>query len=316
MNTASAAIIPALGTPLDPDEQLHHKGFEAQFERMRAAGINGVFVAGTFGMSPLLTDETYRELIQYAASLPRGNTEMLVGASDQSLVRTRQRIEFINHYKVDGVVVLPPFFMQFSQQELVSYFHTLADQSNAPLYLYDLPQRTHVSLSHDTIMALAQHPNIAGIKCSGPIEDVRKLMAWLKQIGSDFRVVVAQPDQLQRLIREGIREHLDGIYTLAPRWAVKITHLASMTDTATDTTMTSHTNEASRLQSDLIELRDVMRHHGGMSAMTVLLNACGVPGMFAPLPFRRLGPTQRQELLEQPIVQKLLAAEKSVSTSI
>jgi len=299
-----ATIVAALGTPLHADEGLHHEGFTLQLERVRSAGIDGVFVAGTFGMSPLLTDETYHALIRHAVSVIRGGVELFVGASDQSLARTRQRIAFINGFNVDGVVVLPPYFIRFSQPELIAYFHALADESRAPLYLYDLPQRTHVQVAHETVLALAEHPNIAGIKCSGPIAETRKLIDALAKQSAAFRVMVAQPDRLRRLILEGVRQHLDGIYTLAPQWTMQLARHQPSADDEQD---------MAQVQADLSELRDVLRNHGGMSAMSVLLNACGVPGCFAPLPFRKLGPTQRQTLLDEPIVRKFLATEHAVS---
>ncbi|MCC6683049.1 MAG: dihydrodipicolinate synthase family protein [Phycisphaeraceae bacterium] len=299
-------IIAAIGTPLTPDERLHVDGLSLQLERLWAAGIHGIFAAGTLGVMPMLTDDTYRELIEKAVHLVQGRGELFVGASDQSLARTQQRIAYINQFKVDGVVALPPFFMRFSQQELIGYYRALAEASRAPVYLYDLPQRTHLSLDNRTVLTLAEHPNIVGIKCSGPIEQARQLIDQLARREIRFRVVVAQPDHLHNLVEDGVTDHLDGIYTLAPRWTVQIAQTPS----------SSNREGIRQLQTDLIELRDVMRRHGSLSAFTVLMNACGVPGCYAPQPFRKLTPTEIDALFEQPVVQKFLAAEAFVSANV
>ena len=68
---------------------------------------------------------------------------------------------------VDGVVVLAPYFYQLGQVDLIAYYRGLADQCRKPLYMYDLPQRTRTNLELETVLQLAEHANIRGIKCSG-----------------------------------------------------------------------------------------------------------------------------------------------------
>lgn len=290
-------IIPAIGTPLTPDEQLHEEGLLAQCERLWAAGIESLFVAGTLGAMPLLTDATYRGLVERMAELARGRCELLVGAGDTGFARTRGRIALLNRLDLDGVVVLPPYFMHFSQDDLIGYYHALADESDAPLYLYDLPQRTQTTLEVATVLRLAEHPNIAGIKCSGPIEVTRQLIDAVAERDARFRVIVAQPDLLDMLVRHGIREHLDGMYTLAPHWTQQIAQAVEAGNIA----------RAQQLQQDLTALRRAMQAHGGLAALSVLMNRCGVPGHFAPRPFRQLTEPQQRALLAEPVVARLLA---------
>lgn len=289
------SIIAALGTPLDADENLHLEGLAAQLERLWAAGVPGVFAAGTMGAMPLLTDDVYAALVKTVTKLARGRCELLVGAGDLSLARTRRRIEYINEFKVDGVVVLPPYFMRFSQAELVDYYQVLADESRAPLYLYDLPQRTFTHIDNDTALRLAEHPNIAGIKSSGDLTMALDLMQSVADRQQMFRVLVAQPDDLFRLVGKGVMEHLDGMYCLAPEWTMRIARGgAPCGDTA------------ERLQQELTVLRTTMRQYGGFPALTALMNACGVPGCFAPRPYALLTPADTEALLEEPVVRRFL----------
>lgn len=292
-------LIAAMGTPLDPDEHLHEAGVEAQLERLWAAGITGIFAGGTIGVMPLLTDEVYAALVKSVVRCARGKAELLVGAGDLSFARTRQRIAYINQFEVDGVVVIPPYFMQFGQKELIAYYRALADVSRAPLYLYDIPQRTHTHLEHETVLALTQHPNIAGIKCSGELERTLELIGVVGRRSLDLRIILARPDELEQLVADGIGDHLDGMYALAPTWAMQIVRHAG-----------ERSDCPSRAQADLTLLRNTMRKHGGMSAYTVLMNACGVPGCFAPLPFITLTDAQAEVLLNEPVVNRFLASER------
>ena len=164
MNTP--LLISATGTPLTDRESLHVEGLRQHLDDQWNHGINGVLIAGTMGLMQLLTDQTYLDLIRQSVEFSKGRGELLVGAGDCSFARTEQRIEFLNQCRIDGVVVLTPYFVRFAQAELIDYYRALADVSRAPLYLYDLPQRTGCKIELPTAVELSKHPNIRGIKCS------------------------------------------------------------------------------------------------------------------------------------------------------
>ena len=291
----------AVGTPLTPEECLDSSAFTAQLDRLWSSGVHGIFAAGTMGVGPLLADDTYRDLVERAVDLSRGRGKLMIGASDLSLVRTQQRIDFLNRFELDGVIVLPPFFLRFSQKELIAYYRALANESRSPLYLYDLPQRTYAEIETMTILALAEHPNIVGIKCSGDRHQTQSLLSVIAKERIDFHVVVAQPDSLHELIAADITQHLDGIYALAPRWALGII----------EHTVNGRDEVARRLQADITRLLETMRRHGGIPALTVLMNAIDIPGQFAPRPFRELTSAERRALLAEPIVQHFLDEEST-----
>src|SRR5690242_20208437 len=119
------SLISAIGTPLTPDESLHVEGLRAHLDDQWRNGISGVLVAGTMGLLPLLTDETYQQLARESAQYSKQRGEIFVGAGDCSFARTKARIEFLNQLSIDAVVVLTPYFVQFTQAELIEYFQAL-----------------------------------------------------------------------------------------------------------------------------------------------------------------------------------------------
>ena len=288
-------FIAAVGTPLDDDELLHVDGLHAHFGDQLAGDVDGVLVAGTMGMMQLLRDETYQALIRRSVEFWRGKGELFAGVGDASLCRTRDRIRFVNQFPVDVVVVLAPYFMKFNQDQLIHYYSSLADDSKAPLYLYDLPQSTGTTLSHETIHALAKHPNIRGIKCSGDVAQVRVLADSFAD--SDFRVIVAQPLIVDVLMRHGMRQHLDGVFAMFPAW-VKRMKAAVQTD---------DWESASRLSQTMGRAMPRLHHYGVLSAMTTLLNVRGFPGSYAPRPYPRLDAEQQSRLLADPAIAALTA---------
>lgn len=292
-------IISAICTPLTDDDSLHVDGLAAHLEDQWRHGISGVLVGGTMGLMQLLDDATYRELVRQAAQLARGRGEVLVGVGDASFKRTLQRLQYVEQFDVDGIVVLSPFFYTLGQADLISYFKGLADRSSKPLYLYDLPVATRTSLQLDTVLELAKHPNIRGIKCSGEWTATRRLM---DRVGSGFRVVPAQPDILDMLTRCEIRDSLDGIYAILPDLTASIVEAAEAGDFAL----------AARRQSQLTEFRQlILSAYALFPACTAILNARGVPGKVHPAPMKALDVAQRERLLNEPLVAELLGKRAS-----
>ncbi len=281
-------LIAAICTPLREGELLHEDGLAAHIETQVAAGMDGMLVAGTMGLLQLLREETYRALVRHSVEFNRGRCELLVGVGDMSYARTLDRIRFAERFDVAGLVVLTPSFLPFSTAELENHFRSLADEAKKPIYLYDLPQRTGISLDHDMIDRLAEHPNVAGIKCSGDWDGTRRL---IQRVGDRFRVVVAQPTRMAELIGQGVREHLDGVLSIFPRLSRAIADAAER----------EQHEKAERLQELLASALDVICK-SVFPSCTVILNELGIPGSVAPAPMQTLSTEERAELLAQPAI--------------
>jgi 4-hydroxy-tetrahydrodipicolinate synthase len=299
-----AYICAAIGTPLTDDELLHGEGLRRHLDDQYRAGIDGVLVGGTMGAMQLLTGAAYTQLIKQSVAEWSGRGELLIGVGDLSYGRTRERLQYVNEYKVDGAVVLTPMLLNYTQAELLQYYRSLADESRAPLYLYDLPQRTGNALELETVVQLAKHPNIAGIKCSGDAISMRRLCDAVH--GKNFRVIVAQAILIDILLRSGFHDHVDGIYCIVPKLTTSIRDAAMDEDW-----------ELAATRSQLLTsfLMTVVRY-GVMPAMTALLNARNIPGCFAPKPHIPLNPADCERLLAEPDVVRAFAADSLQSRPV
>ncbi len=287
-------VISAICTPLKDDDSLHVDGLAAHLDDQWRHGIGGVLIAGSMGLMQLLDDAAYRDLVRHGTQLAHGRGEVLVGAGDTSFKRTLERIQYVEQFDMDGIVVLSPFFYTLGQADLIAYFQRLADQSRKPLYLYDLPVATKTSLQLETVLQLAKHPNIRGIKCSGEWTATRRLM---DRVGGDFRVVPAQCDILDMLIRCGVHENLDGIYAILPDLTAGIVEAAERGDYSL----------AAVQQGKLTEFRQLLlTKYPLFPACSAVLNARGIPGKVHPNPIKSLEPGQLEQLLNEPLVRELL----------
>ncbi len=294
-------FITAIGTPLDENENLHDAGLEQHLADQRSSGIQGLLVAGTMGMMQMLRDDTYKQLVRRSVEFTKGHQEVLVGAGDASLARTIDRVKFLNDFPIDGIVILTPYFLPFTQAQLTTYFLAVADAAKRPVYLYDLPSLSGVAIEQDTYVKLAAHPNIHGAKVSGRTSFARQL---IDRLGSSFRVIVAEPDMLDVLLRHGIRDHLDGMFAVAPHWVMSLGRAAEKGDWGT----------ALQYQKKLTALRNLLVSAASdMGAFTAMMNARNIAGNFHPRPFPALSETDRAALLEHPIMVDLVKGQPSLS---
>ncbi len=287
------SLIAAIGTPLTDDESLHLEGLEAHLAEQWRGGMTGVLVGGTMGAMQMLTDATYRSLVDHAIQFSRGKGEVMIGVGDTGQSRTSERIQFLNERKVDGVVILTPYLFRFSQVELIAYFRALADRSRNPVFLYDLPVLTKTGLEIETVQQLAQHKNIRGIKCSGEIGQTRRL---IDGVPNGFRVIVAHAHLVDILFRHGVREQLDGVFALAPAWVSAI-RIAAEAEKWT---------AAAATQRKLSALLGVLHKYGVFQTFSLLCSAKGIPGNFMPAPLASLSELQTAQLLAEPVVRDLL----------
>jgi len=287
-------LISAILTPLNDDDTLHLDGLARHLEDQWRNGITGVLIAGSMGVMQLLDDATYRDLVRHGTQLAHGRGEVLVGAGDTSFKRTLQRIEYAEQFDIDGIVVLSPFFATLGQADLIVYFEGLADRSGKPIYLYDLPIATRTSLQLETVLRLSKHPNIRGIKCSGEWTATRRLM---DHVDKGFRVVPAQCDILDMLVRCDVNSNLDGIYAVLPDLSVGIVEAAERGDYAL----------AAVKQRQLTEFRQmILTKYPLFPASKAVLNVRGVPGKFYPAPIKPLDPGQLERFFAEPLIRELV----------
>lgn len=279
-------FITALATPLREDDSLHIEGLELLLGQQAGGGIHSYLVGGTMGAMQLLPDQTYRDLVTETVRLASGKGEILAGAGDTAFERTRERVEFLNALNLDGVVVLAPYVMPFSQDELVDYFTAVAEVSRAPVFLYDLPVLTRNKISAASAVTLSKHPNIAGIKCSdepGYARQVRDLTE------DDFRVILAAPTLTDVCLRSEFPEHLDGVYCLCPGLVSGIGRAAVAGDWA----------RAAELQQGLNRTLRLLQSAEVWRPFTALMNELGIPRRFKPRPHRDWGHVEARGFLEQ-----------------
>lgn len=155
--------ITALVTPFR-DGTLDEDAFVALVERQIAGGVHGLVPVGTTGETSTLSHEEHRRVVELCVATTRGRVPVIAGAGSNS---TEEAIELTRHAKAvgaDAALVVTPYYNRPSQEGLYRHYAAINDAVQLPVFVYNVPSRTSVDISNDTLARLAKLPNIVGIK--------------------------------------------------------------------------------------------------------------------------------------------------------
>jgi len=156
-------VITALITPLR-DGNVDEAAFRRLLERQIAAGVHGVVPMGTTGESATLHLDEHKRVVEQCVEIAAGRIRVIAGAGSSATDKAIELTRFAKTVGADGALVVTPYYNRPSQAGMQAHFEAVADAVQLPILLYNVPGRTGVDLSNETVAALATHPNIVGIK--------------------------------------------------------------------------------------------------------------------------------------------------------
>ena len=172
--------IVALVTPMTPDGAIDKKGLATLIEYHIQAGTAALGIAGTTGESATLTMGEHIDVIQFAVEQAAGRIPVVAGTGSNS---THEAIELTVAAAAAGAeysLLVTPYYNKPPQEGLYRHFCQVAAAVNIPIILYNVPSRTGVDLSNETVLRLSEVGNIAGLKdATGDVERGRALISKL-----------------------------------------------------------------------------------------------------------------------------------------
>jgi 4-hydroxy-tetrahydrodipicolinate synthase len=166
----------------------------ASYERLVAhyvaLGVDGLFPLGTTGEQPTLEEAESEALIERTLAVAGGRVPVFVGVGGNAtskLVRTLKRLERL---PFEGIVSVCPYYNRPSQDGLIAHFRAIAAATDRDVLIYNIPYRTAVNLSNDSLLELAQVPNIVGAKDSSG--NIAQSLDLLARKPADFAVLTGE----------------------------------------------------------------------------------------------------------------------------
>jgi 4-hydroxy-2-oxoglutarate aldolase len=224
-----SGIFPALTTPFEKGE-LSKSQLKSNIEKFEKIGLSGYLVLGSTGESVLMNDgERLKAIETVRASASEGKT-IIAGTGMQS---TRGTIEFTNLAAgagADYALVVTPFYFkdQMTAQNLEHYYREIAEKSNIPILMYNVPKFTGLDLPVKAIISLADHPNIVGLKDSSG--NIARLTELIGACAADFILLQGSGSVLFTSLVLGAHGGILALSNFAPAETVDIFQMVKAGD--------------------------------------------------------------------------------------
>ena len=168
---ATAIVTPMTATGIDYDAL--GRFIEFQIE----SGINAIVVMGTTGENATIEPEDQKEVIRFTVEKVAKRVPVIAGTGTNNTEHVLHNTKNACEVGADAVLVVTPYYNKATQKGLITHFTTIADASTVPVILYNVPGRTGCALQPKTVAALAEHPNIVGLKeATGNMAQMVELM--------------------------------------------------------------------------------------------------------------------------------------------
>ena len=155
--------IPALITPFR-DGRVDIKAFESFVEWQVAEGSHGLVPCGTTGESPTVSDEEFAAVVGAAVKAAKGRVPVIAGTGSNSTAHAVELTQLAQKLGADAALVVTPYYNKPTQDGLYLHFHAIAQATRLPVLIYNIPGRSVVDMTVDTMGRLAKTANIVGVK--------------------------------------------------------------------------------------------------------------------------------------------------------
>jgi len=157
-------LLTAMVTPFKDDLSIDWAGVEQLAEHLIQSGHDGIVLNGTTGEAPTTSDEEKIEIIKVVRKVVAGRAKVIAGAGNNETSHSVEQAKMAADAGADGLLVVTPYYNKPPQAGIAAHFNAMADATDVPVMLYDIPGRTGVQIEPDTIVKLAEHPNIVALK--------------------------------------------------------------------------------------------------------------------------------------------------------
>lgn len=207
----------ALVLPMFEDGSIDYEGYKRQVQRMIDGGVKALLVNGTTGEPATIDIEDEFELTKITVEMAKGTgVKVIVGAGSNYTAQAIRKARFNAEAGADANLVVTPYYNKTSQRGLIEHYKAVAAASDLPLIMYNVPGRTGMKISVDTVVELAKVPNIVAMKDA--TDDIAYAMEVLTRTKDmDFDLYSGCDDNILPFIAAGGKGVISVLSNLYPR---------------------------------------------------------------------------------------------------
>lgn len=205
----------AIVTPMNPDKSINFDRLGQIIDNQIENGTDAIVICGTTGESATMTDQEHVDCIEYAVKRVNGRVPVIAGAGSNHTSYAVWMSKEAKRVGADALLHVTPYYNKTSQTGLIRHFNAVADATDLPIILYNVPSRTGVNITPATYRELAKHPNIVAAKeASGNISQIVQIA---QACGDELDLYSGNDDQIVPLLSLGAKGVISVLSNIMPR---------------------------------------------------------------------------------------------------
>lgn len=276
-NTIFTGAAVALTTPFNLDGSINFEGLGDNIDYQIENGTDAIVICGTTGESSTMTDEEHRECIKFAVEHTNHRVPVIAGTGSND---TRYAIELsveAQNLGADGLLVVTPYYNKTTQAGLFDHFTIIANSVKIPMILYNIPGRTGLNISVETMDKLSNHKNIVAVKeASGNINYVAQLAATC---GDKLDIYSGNDDMIVPVMALGGKGVISVLSNILPKETHEIAQLCLDNDF----------RKAGELQIKYLDLINSLFCEVNPIPVKEAMNMLGMPAGACRMPLTKMG---------------------------
>ena len=205
----------AIVTPMNPDESINFDRLGQIIDNQIENGTDAIVICGTTGESATMTDQEHVDCVEYAVKRVNGRVPVIAGAGSNHTSYAVWISKEAKRVGADALLHVTPYYNKTSQTGLIRHFNAVADATDLPIILYNVPSRTGVNITPATYRELAKHPNIVAAKeASGNISQIAQIA---QACGDELDLYSGNDDQIVPLLSLGAKGVISVLSNIMPR---------------------------------------------------------------------------------------------------
>lgn len=279
MKNKLAGIFAPINIPFTQDEEVDYAGLSKNLQYYLSTELNGLLLLGSNGENKSLSEEEKIQIIETSTQLIDGKKTVIVGLMVESLYLAKAFIEKIRDFRIDYLLVQPPFYFRgkFTEEDYYQYFVELTRISPFPILIYNAPGFTGVDFSEQLINRLAELDQIAGIKDSSKAE---------KELSEKLSVLTGTVNTLFAMLEQNATGGVVSLANFLPELPVRIYNEY----------IDGNKEKAKSLQELAIRLNSLISGKSGVAGVKAGMDAMGLVGGELRFPLKRLSAPEVEKI--------------------
>jgi 4-hydroxy-2-oxoglutarate aldolase len=288
--------MPPVPTPFDEKGEIAPNKLEDNLAQLVRHNLSGFVILGSNGEYVYL-DEEEKVAIFKAARRAIPKDKLFIAGTGAEATRTALRLTKIAaEAGADAAIVITPAYYKpaMTKDAMIGHFTAMADASPIPIILYNMPAYTGIDLSTDTVLQLAEHPNIIGLKeSSGNLVKISEITRGIAEKRLDFAVLAGSASFLQPAVMMGASGGILAAANVAPDLCIAIYNACQQ----------GQIEESRRLQQSILPLNAAITTRYGVAGLKFIMDRSGLYGGPVRSPLLPLTPAEQEVLAKMPPAQ-------------